>query len=434
MNSEPKPRSDRGFAFADGAVANRRADGEPMHRSGEAWFLGISIGALYVVAIALSLSGAMRTDELYHYAQIHLFRHGDFRVLDFYLTTIPGYHAAVAALLWISGLDSLGAARAITAMFGLAAAAIFHVLRKRLYPGTESLATTQFLVLPVLAPFFFLVYTDVLALALVLAATLATLAHRHWVSAMILCAVVLVRQNDVVWAGFLAALAVWPPLSRRGLAAWRELFAFAVPYALPIAGFLAFWAWNGSISLSHEQAGLHPEMSFRSGNVFFALLAAGALFPLQAAAGLRDFAAVVRKHRWLIAVPPLLFAAFWWGFRADNPYNSALPDFYLHNGVLQAIATDTHWRVLAGFLVVLGGCGLALTRLRPSAAVWLYPFAALFLAASWLVESRYVLIPFSLWLAFREHRSRAIEYATLALWTALAVLIFAGMITGRLFP
>lgn len=433
MNSEPKPRSDRGFAFAEGAVANPRTSGEPMHRSGEAWFLGISLGALYAVAIALSLSGAARTDELYHYAQIHLFRHGDFRVLDFYLTTIPGYHAAVAALLWISGLDSLGAARAITAMFGLAAAAIFHATRKRLYPGTESLATAQFLVLPVLAPFFFLVYTDVLALALVLAATLATLARRHWLSATILCAVVLVRQNDVIWAGFLAALTVWPLLRRD--AAWRELVALAVPYALPIAGFLAFWAWNGSISLSREQAGLHPEMSFRSGNVFFALLAAGALFPLQAVAGLRDFVALARKHLWLIAIPPLLFAAFWWGFRADNPYNSALPDFYLHNAVLKAISTtDTYWRALAGLLVVLGGCGLALTRLRPAAAAWLYPFAALFLAASWLVESRYVLIPFSLWLGFREHRSRAIEYATLALWTALAVLIFAGMITGRLFP
>ena len=55
------------------------------------------------------------------------------------------------------------------------------------------------------------------------------------------------------------------------------------------------------------------------------------------------------------------------------------------------------------------------------------------LAASWLVELRYALVPLVLWLAFREHRGRAIEWATLALWLALAVWLFSGMIAVRFF-
>jgi len=77
---------------------------------------------------------------------------------------------------------------------------------------------------------------------------------------------------------------------------------------------------------------------------------------------------------------------------------------------------------------------LALTRLRPAAAFWLYPISAFALAAEWLVETRYLIVPFALWLAFREQRSKAVEYATLALWAALAVWIITGTLNGRIFP
>jgi alpha-1,2-glucosyltransferase len=134
------------------------------------------------------------------------------------------------------------------------------------------------------------------------------------------------------------------------------------------------------------------------------------------------------------AIPPLVFAAFFFGFHADNPYNTALPDLYVHNALVQALATNTGFRALASAIATIAACGLTPTRLRPAAAVWLYPIAAFFLAAEWLVETRYLIVPFALWLAFREQRSKPIEYATLALWAALAVFIVAGTFSGRLFP
>ena len=79
-------------------------------------------------------------------------------------------------------------------------------------------------------------------------------------------------------------------------------------------------------------------------------------------------------------------------------------------------------------------CGLSSTRLVPASAAWLYPISAFFLSAEWLVETRYLIVPYALWLAFRQHRNRTIEWATLALWTALAVSIIAGTISGRIFP
>ena len=79
--------------------------------------------------------------------------------------------------------------------------------RPRIDSSAQPLETytvgSQFVVLPILVPFFFLVYTDVLALALVLGATLSAFAGRHWLAAGILGADIFVRQTDVVWTGLL---------------------------------------------------------------------------------------------------------------------------------------------------------------------------------------------------------------------------------------
>jgi alpha-1,2-glucosyltransferase len=397
------------------------------------WILGIGLGILFVAALVAMRHVGVFTDELNHYSQIVLFRRGDFRVYTDYLTTIPGYHAIVAAILWVFRAESLDAARLVNVAFALIGIAGFHSLRRHLWPGTETIATAQLLVLPILVPLFFLVYTDMLALALIVWAAFATLKERHWISALLITALVGVRQNEVVWAGFLAVMAAWPLWSERGMQAWRTIAARVLPYCVPVAGFLGFWWWNGSISLSHEQAAVHPDLSLHAGNLFCALFLAGVLLPMHAIAGLRDFVDRTKQRPWLIAVPLLLFAAFWFGFRADNPFNALFPDYYIRNGFLLAIDTQPWLRALVGAVVVLAACGLAFTRLRPAYAAWMYPFAALFLAASWLIEQRYALVPLVLWLAFREHRGRAIEFATMALWFALAVWLFRGMIAVRFF-
>lgn len=424
-----RPRHDRGFSFL---IPPSHDDRGPTR--GLDWLLGIVLGVLYVVAIVLMRGHPrMLTDEVNHYPQIALFLRGDFRVLVDYLTTIPGYHALVAALMRLFGAESLDAARLVNAVSGLVAACGFHALRRRTWPGTESVATAQMLVLPILVPLFFIVYTDVLALALVLWAAWATLRGRHGWSALLLGALVCVRQNAVVWSGFAAMLALWPSWRQGGFAAWRELVRIGWPYLLPLAGFLGFWVWNGSISLSAGQAAMHPDLQLHAGNVFLALFLAGVLLPLHVVTGLADFANAVRRRHWLMLLPIGLFAAVWFGFRADNPYNTALPDYYVRNAFLLAVAGDPFVRAAFALVVAAAACALAPTPLRPAHAAWLYAVGAFFLAASWLVEQRYALVPLVLWLAFRQHRALLIELATLALWLLLAVLVFAGMISDRFF-
>ena len=355
-------------------------------------------------------------DEYFHYAQITLFYGGFWRPVP-QLTTIPGYHAFIALILRCIGDDSLDTARIVHSLSCLGAIAGFFALRRRLWPGTETIATAQFLCLPVMVPLFFVLYTDVPAVALLLWATWSTVVGRTFLSSLLLCLLVLVRQHEVVWSGFLLFIAArpangWSDLRFR----WRETLHHVWPYALPVLLFIAFWRWNGAISLSHEQTGMHPDFSFHTGNVFMALLVAGLLLPIQTAEGLRAFAHDVRRRPWMLVIPLLAFAAFWFAFRSNSPWNGYFYTHYLRHFLPTRIA--------AAIIIACVACSFWRIRLRPAGAGFaLCAISALFLSASWLITLRYLIPPFALWLAMREHSEIRAEYATLALWLIFAVLM-----------
>ena len=412
MNND-EPRLARGFSFLRPQVLNGT--------------LGSLLGALYVAGIVALIGMRPLADENYHISQIAQFLHHDFRAIP-ELTTVPGYHLVIAAMMNVVHAHSLYAARIAHALFGLVAIAGFHAVRRRAWPGTETIATAQFMALPILAPLFFLLYTDVPALAILLWSTWATLRGRHFLSAILLCLIVGVRQHEAVWAVFLMALAASNLPDRRA----QRIAATLAPYLLPLVALAAFWWWNGSISLANSLKKFHPDFSFHTGNIFVAILVAGLLLPLHTLVGLRDFTNIARAKPWLFVIPILVFAAFWFGFRADNPYNLVMPGYYLHNGVVDAMK-DGAGRIVAGIVIACAVCGLGTIPLRPRGAWAVYIVGAAFLAASWLVELRYAAVPLVIWLALRQQKNWKIELPTLALWLVLAVLIFGKIVKSQLF-
>ncbi|MEO7430702.1 MAG: hypothetical protein ABIR62_01380 [Dokdonella sp.] len=430
-----EPRHVRGSVFAAIDIQSRRGD-SPLGKR-DAWNgpIAILLALAFATAALVALSGTTpRSDEIFHFEQIRQFLTGQLHGPDTHLSTIPGYHALVAAVMWVVRQDSLGTARLITALIGLTAVAAFHRLRSNLWSNDTGLAAAQLVALPILVPFFFLVYTDALALALVLWATVAAFGGRHWLAVGLLSVDIFVRQTDVVWAGLLALLCFWPLLRASGLKALPAVVAKSLPYAIPVAIFIGYWAWHGSITWSPLEAPLHPELTLRLGNIGFAVLLAGLLLPLQVVEGVGRFTSKVRTNPWLIGVPLVAFAVFWFGFHADNPYNNALPQVYPRNRLLIAIDQDPWWRAAAGFWIALSVCGLGSVRLAPMGAAWLYPLSGFFLASSWLIDQRYMLVPFVLWLAFREQSSVTVERSTLALWLVIAVALFAAIAGGRILP
>lgn len=385
---------------------------------------------LYAAIAYLSADVKPIADEIAHYVHINWFDHGKFKIAWDILTVLPGYHAISAAILWATDLRTLAAARLLNALYGLLAIGAFHWMRKAAAGKGSALATLQFALLPILFPYDFMVFTDVLSLAVVLAAGAATLNRRDVVSGMLMIAALCIRQTNVVWLPLYAWLALSPdrPLTMPTL---RQFLTRTWPYAAGIVLFTAYWIGNGSISLSKEQSTMHPDFSIHVGNVYFALFLCAALFPLHVASGLKSFAAKLCAQPGWAAAPIAALALYWFGFRVDHPFNQALEPWMLHNRILLFAQSAWWWKAAFGLVAVAAACGLAETRLRPRSAWVLYPLALFALASSWMIEHRYALVPVALWLVFRERKSEKIETMTTALWAVLAVCACLGTLTGR---
>ncbi|HVJ61446.1 MAG TPA: hypothetical protein VM555_01895 [Tahibacter sp.] len=379
-------------------------------------------------------------DEYVHHPRAVGFSHGDTTVHEGVAAMLPGWHVVAGAVLHLFGTESLSAVRALNVLFGLAGIYAFYRIRRLRNDGNALLPTAQFALLPILFPYVFLAYTDVLAMATMLAAAWATLASRHVAAALLLLVSTLVRQNMMLCAPFFALMAAWPALSDAPPRRWLMTALPTVwPYALPVVAIAVLWLATGSISASSSIAALTPAATLRFGNLYFLLFLAALLLPLHVVAGLRDFAAAAMRRRWLWLVPLALLVVFWFGFETSHALNQPAPpgehDMFLRSRLFTAMRDNAmrHWSfALVG---IAAACGLWTTMLRPVAARYgWWVLAFVFLCTQWMIEVRYVLVPAILWLALRDTRGDTLERATFVWWLVLSCGLFAAILTRQQFP
>lgn len=365
-------------------------------------------------------------DEGVHVPQVSSFMSGSWDTHPD-LAMIPGYHVVMAGLMSASGLSSLGAMRGISALFGLSAALAFYFIRRKLGDEDALASAALFFVCPLFFPYYFLVYTDIFSLTVVLLAVLSAISGRHLLAACIMTLSLAARQNNVIWAAFLAAYAAWPALTKADSnprAMLKEAVVPALPYLLPAAAFLLYWRWNGAIVFSAKVAGGHPDLTLHGGNVWFALFLFMVLFPREAWKGLQSFGEAVRARPWLLVIPVVLCA--WVRMRGSGD-NHAYYDYFIRNAFIAFVAHG--WaRFCFGILVALAACSIVFTRFRDPRGALIYPFSVICLASSVLIENRYSIIPFALWMAFRQDNS---PRWMLPAWLALSALLCYGVLTLR---
>ena len=397
----------------------------------------IALGLAWGAVLALAVAGTAIGDEWVHWAQIQRFVGGDFRVFDQWLTNIPGYHWLLTAMLAPFGIQELSWVRAITALMTLACGWVFFRIRSHLHPGDAQRATAQFFFLPTMFVYGYMAYTDVPALLFLLGAVLATLRDRHGLSALWLIGSMAIRQNNVLWVGFLALYAAWPMLepalrslvpgaARWTAACWRDwikaLLLRVWPYMVAVACFCASWAWNGSIAYSTAQSqNAHPDFRLDIGNPVFMLAIAALLFPLQITAGWGRL--TVRgmgwRGAWVWLLPVLAFGLYALFFKVHHPFNFILPGNVRNQWLQQVAEGGVAWWFF-GAVATWAFCGLLFQRyVMRQGWLWL-PFSLLFVAASWMIETRYTIVPFVLFLALRRPEGVWAERVTLAGWSVLS--------------
>jgi alpha-1,2-glucosyltransferase len=396
--------------------------------------LAVAAGVLFAACAALAVHGIPVVDEWAHYYQIQEFLRGHYTPIEG-LTTIPGYHAVAAAALRLLHGDSLGLARAVTMGFAVLAVPAFAGIRRAVAPDEDpTLPTLQFLLFPLLFPFCFLVYTDLPSLALVLWSLRHALAGRHRTAGLLGFASLLVRQNNIVWIGFIALLQAQDIRARNPTwAARRRAFPVLLPYALNAVAFAGYWLWNGSISMSRVATDMHPDLTLHAGNLFFMLFLAGVFLAPLMAIWLPRYLRSTRNNAWLTLVPLLFGVLYASAFVVDHVANLFGMDYYLRNFILVFVSGHRAAWVGFGAIAVTAACALTQVRWQRRAYVLLLPVAVAFVSFLWLIEQRYYLIPFALLLALRTTEDRRAEWLMLALWAPVSVFFLYGMLTLRFF-
>jgi alpha-1,2-glucosyltransferase len=391
----------------------------------------LAVAAVAVVAAGyLAFRGCpLLQDEIVHANQIRRFIRGQYAV-DADLTTFPGYHVLVAAAGRAAHNSSTGFLRAVQAVIALASIGAFHFLAGRL-GRSQPWTTLQYLTLPVLVPFFFLLYTDALALLAVLLSFGLAARGRPQLAGLVGALGILVRQTNAVW---LALLCVFICLRHRDDRSRWDVRSCLADCAVSLVGLLVFGlfvVWHRGVAAGDEQA--HPLLGLHVTNIWMLLaLAAVMLLPahLAAIAGLlRSRPHWGRELLWLAAA----FALYWVTFTNTHPYN-AKPAEYLRNALLAWVTSSAAAR--AALFVPIAGTLLSLRADPPPGVMGAALGAATLalLAATWVVDPRYDVVPLSLLLLFRPQREAWVERAIVAINAPLSLLLVWGIRSGRFFP
>ncbi|MDO8469257.1 MAG: hypothetical protein Q7S29_05895 [Candidatus Peribacter sp.] len=394
---------------------------------------------LLIVLMYLQMKTApLIYDEAFHYQRITAVLQGVFPPAGWGVM-FPGYHLLTAGLLKIAGQTSIPAARMVSLLFSLSACVAAYGVARFVDRPTALLRTLQFALFPILLPYFPLIYTDTLSLSLVLFALLAALQGRRFLLGLFFLFAVLVRQNNILWAPLLFAILLEAEPGFRMVAnrpvAWlraaaarlrhphalRVIIRLTAPFLLPVFGFALFVAMMGRASFSPALATAHPFPSFSLGNVFFALFLFTALFLPLILVRARAILLLL-KRPWVLLLLAVLFILFTVGFHVDHPANSEAGR--LRDVILLAAAAGGTKGFLFWFAGAIAVGTMLVIPLSRRSFLWIYPLSVLYLGGSWLIETRYAIVPLVLFLLLRKPNSWRTEILQFAFNALLLLWVF----------
>jgi len=397
----------------------------------EICILLLAVAASPALMLAI-LPDSPMVDEHFHHGQILFLLSGEFqRVPE--LTTPLGYHRAVAFLARATGVESVTALRAFSALLGLSCVFWVWLFLHRQASRLALIRSLQVLFCPLLWPFYFLIYTDLSSLSLVLIGVNLFAAGLIWQTAAIGILMLAWRQNNIVWSGLLWVAycqSNWPMGNR--LAVWKPFILRLTILALPMLVFAVFLWANQGVALGDHAMHRIGQALYVSQLWFLLLVVWLLLLPLHIAC-LPKAIDWLRERGWRVVVLALLPPVIFFSFDVTHPYNLALPDFHLRNGLLSWLDQDWFFLVLGALAMTWTVLTLIVSPLNGPLGRWLYPLTALALLPVELIEQRYYIVPVVLFLMLREPLGPRVEMALLLWFVAVSGALTTAIASTRFF-
>jgi alpha-1,2-glucosyltransferase len=411
----------------------RDADREQMGRFGVLATTALVIAGAALGFAMVSTHPSYFVDEAAHTRQVALFVSGKFEIFAG-TTMIPTYHAILAAAEWATGYDSIGLLRFVNLLGSLLLPLLIWQLVAMYAPQESGRRTIQWFFMPLLFPFFFLVYTDAWTLAAVLATQLSALRRRYVLAAVTGLAAALLRQDMIVWVGMAWLLVLledsdvlawhreWRSLLRRG-------FVHGLPLFLVMLSFLSFFLWNHGIAVGDRT---RHEVGFNPTNIACFLLCAWFVFLPQNVRAIPRILGLLRRPV-CIALLVAGCALYMGTYANTHEYNREGLRFYLHNEALYWLTNYTWIRATAFVPMAWMVLTLCVTDLAESRLRIMYLVAPLSVGLHPLIEPRYYLPALTLFQVWRPTAGGHWENALLASYVVITLWIMWGTISGQFF-
>jgi len=414
---------------------------------------GILLNASILIMICLACLVGMTVimpleliaDEVVHVLQVMLFLAGQYYLGP--ITTVPpGYHTIITGISTALDIHYLTGFRIIHSVLSLSAVGFawwYWQLTRPSYPLIQSL---QLLATPLLWPFYWTMYADLTSAAIVITGLLLTQQRKYgWAAAIGLLSLCF-RQHNVFWIvlnlvlaldqeGFLSSLykELTSPLKKKwGLI--RDLFINAFRstwvFLIPLFAFIIFVILNHGIAVGDRTnqtfGGLYPIQLFGFVLVLWILL-----LPLHIANLPKIIRLLLNKPVWIPALAILLLV-FLFTYTISHPHNFR-SDYFLRNWFLYQVKDMFKYQLYAYLAIAWSLLSLAVTPFRQKTQYWLYPISTLALLPVWLIEQRYYIVPFILFMLFRVPQARGIEIVILIWSILLSIPLTIGFTSMKFF-
>jgi alpha-1,2-glucosyltransferase len=389
---------------------------------------------VFVVSILITIYIIIRhipfiIDEKWHFGQIKQFQSGNFK-LDTYIAVFPTYHFITAAVLWLCKSDTLQAARYFSLLIAIFNAITFYALSKEIYPQERYVRTLQFVFLPLIFPYHFLVYTEGMSLLFVLISIYLALRDKPLLSALIAILAVSIRATNIFWAGFSWLLLLFPT-NNVGLFSWtrfRSLLMRTWIFPLIFIAFSIFIWLNHGVAIGDRN---HHNITLNLSNVFYYLMMFSVLFFPDCIKSLYAVGHLVcRKPIITTLMGGILSLIYWKSYKITHHYNDPARYWaYMRNRIL---FWTTHFPLAKGLCLIptfLGISGLTFTQFQERRFKILIPITILSIIVMPLIELRYYIIPGVLFLLFRKSNLPGVEYFMTILYLVISICLLSGIIS-----
>jgi alpha-1,2-glucosyltransferase len=383
-------------------------------------------------------------DEGNHYLQIQFvldFFKGKKFIINPVLAMLPGYHFVMAGFSYIVDNLSVTFIRFVSTIFSYISIIIFFLLLKseKSYPQIPVIKLIQYAFFPLIFPFFFLIYTDSFSVLLILFSWLLVLNKRYYIGGIIATASILVRQTNLIWLIFMMSYIYYETNQFKfNLAILTNWIKDCWTFFLGIGFFSLFVLVNGGMIVGKGAAQYFPSYLY-FGNSYFLLFLFFFLFLPLNIDNRHKIQNLIKINPWIMIGIVAFFIFYLLTFNQLSPQNLKGEDrliinYFLRNEILITFTSSILFKSLFFIPVVYSLLSIAVTHLYKKSYYLLYPFTILFFIPIWQILPRYSLIPFILFILFKETNSKLIEYSTTAIYIVLSMVLFYGTLQGWFYP